>query len=360
MQAALGLARRGLGTVWPNPSVGCVIVTRGRVVGRARTAHRGRPHAETQALAAAGPAARGATAYVTLEPCSHHGETAPCADALIAAQIARVVASIEDPDPRVSGQGLARLRAAGVAVELGPGAEEAREINAGFIMRVTAGRPLVTLKLAASIDGAIAMRSREGRWLTAEPARAFAHRLRAEYDAIMVGSGTAIQDDPELTCRLPGLEYRSPLRIVIDGRLRLNLASRLVATAREVPTLVITSPGNQPRRIEALAGAGVEVIEIEGDEGGKVDLAAALGELGRRGLTRLLVEGGSHLAAALLRRDLIDRLAWFHAPMLLGGDAMPAVVALGLERLDDAPRFVRQGVAEIGRDLFVAYRKAEA
>lgn len=360
MQAALALARRGLGTTWPNPTVGCVLAHGPRVVGRGRTARGGRPHAETEALKMAGAEAKGATAYVTLEPCSHRGKTPPCADALIGAQVARVVASLKDPNPEVDGGGFGKLRAAGIAVDVGLGEAEAREINAGFFMRVTNGRPLVTLKLASSIDGAIAAATRQGRWLTDEPARAAVHRLRAEHDAIMIGSGSVLQDDPELTCRLPGLEDRSPIRVVIDGRLRVGLASRLIATARQVPTLLFTCPGNDRHRAAAFQDCGVELFEVEGGEPGRVDLPAVLGELGRRGITRLMVEGGSHLAAALVRQGLVDRLVWFHAPMLLGGDSLPAILALGLERLDDAPRWERTSVAEIGRDLMETYRRADA
>lgn len=352
MQAALSLARRGLGSVWPNPAVGCVIVRNGRVVGRGWTAQGGRPHAETIALAQAGAAAAGATAFVTLEPCSHHGKTGPCADALIAARIGRVVAAIEDPDPRVSGRGLQRLRDAGIEVEVGPGSETAAEINAGFFLRVIEGRPLVTLKLASSLDGRIATISGESRWITGEAARAAGHRLRAENDAIMVGSGTALFDNPELTCRLAGLEDRSPVRLVMDGHLRLPLTSKLVVTAAQRPTWLITRTGNDPERLRTYASCGLEIIEIPPAENGKIALPEALEELARRGLTRILVEGGAHLAGALLRDDLVDRLAWFRAPLLIGGDGLPAVASFGADHLSAAPRFKRLTLAELGSDLF--------
>ncbi len=352
MEAALGLARRALGEVWPNPAVGCVLVKDGRVVGRGSTAPGGRPHAETAALGKAGAAARGATAFVSLEPCSHHGQTGPCADALIAAGVARVVAAVEDPDPRVSGRGLARLRDAGLQVELGLCAEAAAEINAGFFCRVCHGRPLVTLKVATSLDARIATHGGESKWITGAAARAAGHRLRAEADAILVGSGTALADNPELTCRLPGMEHRSPLRVVIDGRLRLPLTSKLVATAHLVPTWVITHGGNGVERLNALADCGVEVIEVSAADDGNTDLFAAFAELGRRGLTRVLVEGGAHLSAALLRAGLVDRLAWFRAPLLLGGDGVPVASGFGIDRLGDAPRFDRLAVAELGGDLF--------
>jgi diaminohydroxyphosphoribosylaminopyrimidine deaminase / 5-amino-6-(5-phosphoribosylamino)uracil reductase len=229
MAAALSLAARNLGQVWPNPAVGCVVVdAAGRVVGRGFTQPGGRPHAETEALAMAGERARGGTAFVTLEPCAHHGKTPPCAEALIAAGIARCIAAIEDPDPRVSGRGLAMLRQAGIAVETGPLADQARTLNAGFLTRVTAGRPFVALKLATSLDGCIATRAGESRWITGEAARAFGHRLRATHDAIAVGSGTVLADDPELTCRLAGLEHRSPVRLVFDRRGRVPARAKVM------------------------------------------------------------------------------------------------------------------------------------
>ncbi len=351
MRAALGLARRGLGRVWPNPAVGCVLVNAGRVVGRGWTAPGGRPHAETQALAQAGAAAQGATAYVTLEPCSHHGKTPPCAEALIRAGVRRAVVAVDDPDPRVSGRGLALLRAAGLDVELGVCSEEAAELNAGFFSRVNRGQPLVILKAATSLDGRIATGSGHSQWITGTRAREAGHRLRAEADAIMVGSTTAIVDDPDLTCRLPGLEHRSPVRLVVDSRLRLPLTARLVADARRVPTWLITARGNPVERLEAYSRCGVEVIEVPAGEEG-VDLPAVFAALGQRGLTRVLVEGGAHLSAALLRHDLVDRLAWFRAPMLIGGDGVPAAVAFGVDQLAEAPRFTRLSVAEFGDDLF--------
>src|SRR5919202_3451652 len=238
MLAALGLARRGLGNTWPNPTVGCVIVNDGRVVGRGWTQPGGRPHAETEALARAGDAARGATAYVTLEPCSHWGRTPPCCDALVRAGIRRVVVATGDPDPRVDGRGLARLRAAGVIVELGLLGQEARRLNAGFARRITRGLPLVTLKLATTLDGRIATSGGESQWITGPEARREAHAIRARHDAILVGSGTVLADDPELTARIPGMARVKLARVVADSRLRTPLASRLIRTAREVQTWI--------------------------------------------------------------------------------------------------------------------------
>jgi diaminohydroxyphosphoribosylaminopyrimidine deaminase/5-amino-6-(5-phosphoribosylamino)uracil reductase len=351
MAAALGLARRGLGSVWPNPSVGCVLVNQGRVVGRGRTAQGGRPHAETEALAQADYLARGATAYVTLEPCSHHGKTGPCAEALISAGVTRVVVATEDPDPRVSGRGLARLRDGGVSVESGLLQEEADEVIAGFRCRIETGKPLVTLKIAASLDGRTATHRGESQWITGETARARGHLLRAQADAIMIGSGTALIDDPLLTCRLPGLEGRSPVRVLVDGRLSLPLTSKLVASAEKTPLWLFTRTGNSPERLAALDECGVEVIETAPTAEGAVDLDAVLKKLGERGLTRLLVEAGGHLAAALLRHRLVDRLAWFQAPMLIGGDGLPAAVAFGIDKLDYAPRWRRLSAACLGTDM---------
>jgi diaminohydroxyphosphoribosylaminopyrimidine deaminase/5-amino-6-(5-phosphoribosylamino)uracil reductase len=360
MQAALALARRGLGRVWPNPAVGCVIARDGRVVGRGWTQPGGRPHAETEALVRAGAAAHGATAYVTLEPCCHWGRTPPCADALIIAGVRRVVVACEDPDPRVAGGGLARLRAAGLGVEIGLCAAEAAEINAGFFQRVRLGRPLVTLKLATSLDGRIATASGESRWITGEPARERAHLLRATHDAILAGTGTVIADDPQLTCRLPGLWQHSPVRIALDRQLRIPLTARLVAEARATPTWMVTLSSADPARQQALRDAGVIVIAAEPpadtERAGLIDLTMALGLLGDRGITRLLVEGGGRLAAALLRAGLIDRLVWFHAPVLLGGDAVPAIAELGLDALAKAPAFERMSSEIVGDDVLTMFR----
>ncbi|HVJ52386.1 MAG TPA: bifunctional diaminohydroxyphosphoribosylaminopyrimidine deaminase/5-amino-6-(5-phosphoribosylamino)uracil reductase RibD [Aliidongia sp.] len=351
MRAALNLAGRGLGGVAPNPAVGCVIVRENVVVGRGWTQPGGRPHAETEALARAGAGASGATAYVTLEPCSHRGQTPPCAEALVAAGIARCVVAIEDPDPRVSGRGLAMLRAAGIAVETGLMAEEATRLNAGFLKRILDGRPLVTLKLASTLDGRIATHAGESRWITGDAARALVHMLRHRHDAVMVGSGTAIADDPELTVRLPGLEARQPLRIVVDGRLRTPLTHKLVRDAPTLPTLVITREGSDPMRRAVLADCGVQLIEVPPDTDGNLDLVAAFQALGQRGLTRILVEGGATLAAALLRRKLVDRLAWFRSAGLIGGDGLPAVKALGVDRLADQARATRLSLMRVGDDV---------
>jgi diaminohydroxyphosphoribosylaminopyrimidine deaminase/5-amino-6-(5-phosphoribosylamino)uracil reductase len=359
MKAALALARRGLGGTWPNPAVGCVIVKEGRVVGRGWTQPGGRPHAETEALARAGVAAQGGTAYVSLEPCSHQGRTPPCADALIAAGIARVVAAVEDPDPRVSGRGIARLSGAGIPVGTGVCAVEAAELNVGFFSRVKRGRPLVTLKLATSLDGRIATATGESRWITGAAARERAHLLRATHDAVLVGTGTALTDDPQLTCRLPGLEDRSPVRIVLDARLRLPTTLRLFAEPDAAPTWVVTLASSDPARQAELTGRGIRLIIAKPNEAGAIDLAGLLRRLGDDGLTRLLVEGGGQLAAALLRQGLVDRLVWMRAPIVIGGDGVPGIAALGLNALAGAPGFTLVSREIVGGDVIDAYRRAE-
>jgi diaminohydroxyphosphoribosylaminopyrimidine deaminase / 5-amino-6-(5-phosphoribosylamino)uracil reductase len=356
MRAALALARRGLGTVWPNPAVGCVLVKEGYVVGRGWTQPGGRPHGETEALRRAGEAACGATAYVSLEPCCHWGKTPPCAEALIGAGVRRVVVALEDPDPRVAGHGIRRLRAAGLDVETGLCGEEAAEVNAGFLNRFRLGRPLVTLKLATSLDGRIATAGGESRWISGPEARERTHALRADHDAILVGIGTVLGDDPQLTCRLHGLDNRSPVRVVVDRHLRIPATSRLVVDAHRVPTWIVTLRSADPAHRDALLPRGVALIEVDPDPTGQIDLAAALEAIGARGITRLLVEGGAGLAAALIRGRLVDRLAWVHAPLLIGADGIAAIGALGLPGLGGAPAFQRLSTETFGNDMLSIFR----
>ena len=350
MRAALAISRRGLGNTWPNPSVGCVLVRDGRVIARAVTAPGGRPHAEAAALAIAGAEARGATAYVTLEPCSHHGGTPPCTDALIAAGIKRVLVGCGDPDPRVSGAGLARLRAAGVEVETGVLEAEAEDLQAGFLTRVRLGRPLITLKLASTLDGRIATRSGESQWITGPAARRRTHALRGQHDAVLVGIGTVQADDPALTCRIPGYRRTADLRLVLDSYLRTPLLAQLVSTARKCPTWIIHQQGADRARREALEAAGVRLLAVPGGSHG-VDLPAAMKALGSAGLTRVLVEGGAQVAGALLRAGLVDRAAWFHAPGVIGADGWPAAAAFGVEELQDMARLRRTSVEAVGEDV---------
>lgn len=356
MDLALRLAERGLGRTWPNPSVGCVVVRDGRVVGRGWTQPPPGNHAEVEALNRAGEHAVGATAYATLEPCCHYGRTPPCTMALIHAGVRRVVVAATDPFPRVDGRGIDQLRQAGIQVDMGLCREEAETQNAGFLLKVTRNRPLVTLKLATSLDGKIATRTGESQWITGEQARAAGHRLRASHDAIMIGSGTALADDPTLTCRLPGLDDRSPVRVVLSRRCRLPPGSRLVMTARESPTWLITSVNAPPAAVAGLAKAGVDVIQLEpGADQVTPDLAKVLAALAERGITRLMVEGGAGLAGSLLRAGLIDRLAWFQAPIVIGGDGKSAVGSLLLDRLADKPAFERIACEVLASDLGTTY-----
>ena len=359
MRMALGLAGRGLGAVAPNPAVGCVVVRteggRDRIVGRGWTQPGGRPHAETEALARAGAAAKAATAYVSLEPCNHHGKTPPCTEALIAAGVTRVVAAMEDPDPRVAGAGLRRLREAGVEVDCGVCEEEAARLNAGFLMRQRAGRPLVSLKTATTLDGRIAARSGESQWITGPEARAWTHLMRAKHDAVMVGIGTASVDDPSLTCRLPGLGRQSPIRIVVDARLRLPIAGKLVQTAKEVPTWVIALEGAEREPLDTLEAHGVKIVPVPPAANGYPDPEKTLTALGERGLTRVMVEGGATLAAALLRARLVDRLAWFRSASVMGGDGIPAVEGYGVDTLSLMARFARRGIRRLGEDVLETF-----
>jgi diaminohydroxyphosphoribosylaminopyrimidine deaminase/5-amino-6-(5-phosphoribosylamino)uracil reductase len=355
MRTALSLAGRGLGRVWPNPAVGCVLVRSGQVVGRGWTQPKGRPHAEAEALARAGEAAQGASAYITLEPCAHHGQTPPCADALIEAGIKRAVVAIEDPDGRNSGAGIARLRAAGVEVETGLCADQAADINAGFFMRVAQGRPLVTLKTATSLDGRIATQTGESRWISGETARNWAQLLRARHDAIMVGIGTALADNPMLDCRLPGMTEHTPVRVIFDSRLRLPLTRAVVATAGRFPTWFITRNDCDEARRHTLRELGVEVIGIEPGDDGYPDFTRALKALAERGITRVLTEGGSHLTAALLRKGLVDRIAWFRSPRIMGGDGVPVARAFGVESIADMPSFERLSAIEADGDIMETY-----
>jgi len=358
MRAALALARRSLGRTWPNPAVGCVIVKDGVIVGRGRTRDGGRPHAEVDALAQAGEAARGATVYVTLEPCSHHGKSPPCADALVGAGVAKVVSALQDPNPQVNGAGHERLRRAGITVEVGEGAKEAAEINAGFLLREVEGRPLFHLKMATSLDGRIATASGESKWITGPAARADGQRLRALHDAIVVGANTVAADDPELTCRLPGLESYSPIRIVLDSKARMSSGSKLALTANRTPVWLICTRQAPAGARDALQAKGVEVIEVGSNAQGRVDVAAVAQELGRRKLTRVLIEGGGEVAAAFLGAGLVDRVTSYRAGLLLGADSRSAVAPLGLQKLGFAPRFRLMSARQLAGDVVETWHRA--
>lgn len=325
MSHALRLARRGLGNVWPNPAVGCVLIRAGRVVGRGWTQPGGRPHAERVALAQAGPLARGATAYVTLEPCAHHGQTSPCAEALIEAGISRVVSAHTDPDPRVAGRGHAILQAAGIEVTEGVGETEARELQAGFLTRVQQGRPFLTLKLASSFDGRIATANGESQWITGPAAREHSHGLRLIHDAIMVGGGTARADRPSLNVRGMGA-VRQPVRVIMSSG--------------EIPDLPAEGPDFGP--LWQMSGSIDEVMNM----------------LAEAGITRVFCEGGGQLAASLLRAGFVDQLVGYSAGLILGGDGRAAIAPLGLRRLADGPRFQLVETRQVGGELFHRWRRA--
>lgn len=356
MLAALAEARAALGTTAPNPAVGCVIARGETIVGRGRTQPGGRPHAEVMALGEAGEAALGAVAYVTLEPCSHHGRTPPCAEALIAAGLARVVvAYAHDPDPRVQGRGVAMLRAAGITVETGLMERDAEEILRGFLKTQRQGLPWVTVKLGVSLDGCIAMKSGESRWITGPGARAVVQRMRAEHDAVMVGIGTVLADDPGLRCALPDFTHRPRWRIVADAALRTPLGSQIVRQAGTHPLILLAAPGADPERAADLQAAGVTLLTVPPGADGLLDLRAALHALQTAGVTSILNEGGARLAGGLLRAGLVDRLAWHRAPILLGDSGLPAIQGLGLERLADAIRLRLLARQEYEDDLLETY-----
>ena len=364
MRRALAAARRASGRTWPNPPVGSVIVRGDRVLGVGATQPPGGPHAEIVALAAArrrhGAAAlRGATLATTLEPCCHTGRTGPCDRAVIEAGIARVWVGERDPNPLVAGGGLRRLRRAGLDVRVGVLAAECAEQHRGFTTRLALGRPLVALKLAATLDGRIATLGGESRWITGPAARARVHVLRARSDAIAVGAETALADDPELTARRGRHVVHRPVRVVFDTGLRLSPRSRLARARDADRTWVLAGAGAPAARRRALEARGVRILEV-GGQGGRLDLRRALARLGREGLTTLLVEGGGTLAAALLRAGLVDELHWFAAPSLLGGDARPALGPLAIRRL--AGRVALEGarVIRLGPDLYIHGKVAGA
>ncbi|MBL8573473.1 MAG: bifunctional diaminohydroxyphosphoribosylaminopyrimidine deaminase/5-amino-6-(5-phosphoribosylamino)uracil reductase RibD [Hyphomicrobiaceae bacterium] len=360
MAAAIALARRHLGATQPNPSVGAIVVAPGpvpHVLGRGVTAPGGRPHAEPQALAQAGAAARGATIYSTLEPCSHIGKTPPCVDAIIRAGIARVVVAVLDPDPRVAGRGCRFLREAGVDVSTGVMTAAAEEGLAGFLTHRRLGRPHLTLKLAVSPDGAIGRAGEANVAVTGAAARAAVHAMRAESDAVMVGIGTALADDPRLDVRLDGVIDRKPLRVVIDAEARLPLASRLVRTAPEHPVWVIAGGGAPSARMRALRDAGVHVIEAARDDAGRVSLADALRLLGLYGVMSVLCEGGTELAAALLAHDLVDRVALFEGAIPLGAGAIAAPPSLANRGAGLRERFLLVGARAHGPDRLSTFER---
>ncbi len=352
MREAIRLATRARGKTAPNPLVGSVVVRGQRGIARGYHRRAGLPHGEAVALARAGAGARGATLYVTLEPCAHTGLTPPCVDAVLASGVRRVVVGMRDPDPRTSGRSIRTLRRAGLRVEVGVLEQECRRLNAGFLSRVERGRPFTTLKLASTLDGRIATASGESRWITGAPARAFVHRLRGSADAIAIGSGTATADDPVLSQRSGGRVGHRPTRIVIDSRLRTPPEAQLIGAGPPGSAWILTSRSSSSRRRGRLERAGARLIDVR-TRGDHLDLRAAWKALGRLGVNDLLVEGGGGLAAALLRAGLVDRLHLFLAPMLLGSEGKPVLGALEVDRLERAVRPARVASRKIGDDLLV-------
>jgi diaminohydroxyphosphoribosylaminopyrimidine deaminase/5-amino-6-(5-phosphoribosylamino)uracil reductase len=359
MQLALTLGRRGQGRTWPNPAVGAVVVKDGVIVGRGWTQPGGRPHAEPEALKRAGEAARGATLYVTLEPCSHFGRSPPCADAIIAAGIARVVSAIEDPNPEVAGQGHARLRAAGIKVDIGLGALEAARDHAGHFRRVRDKRPHVILKLAVSSDGKIGAAGRKPVAITGEAAKARVYLLRAQCDAILVGIGTVLADDPLLTCRLPGMEPRSPVRVVLDRALRIPGTGRLVHSARETPLWVMTSSLAEAPAAMKLGAAGAEVIRVATTAAPPpgLDLLGVLYALSEKGITRLLVEGGARVASSFVAAGFVDEVWLLRGPDAVGADGVAALEALPLSSLTGSPAFKVRASETLQKDTLTIYER---
>jgi diaminohydroxyphosphoribosylaminopyrimidine deaminase/5-amino-6-(5-phosphoribosylamino)uracil reductase len=359
MQLALGLGRRGQGRTWPNPAVGAVVVKDGVIAGRGWTQPGGRPHAEPDALKRAGEAARGATLYVTLEPCSHVGKSPPCVDAVIAAGIARVVSAIEDPNPEVAGGGHAKLRAAGIVVDVGLHAAEAAHDHAGHFRRIRDHRPHVILKLAVSADDKIGAAGHKPVAITGEAARTRVHLLRAQCDAILVGIGTVLADDPVLTCRLPGMEARSPVRVVLDRSLRIPGGSRLVQSARETPLWVMTSDLSEAPAAVKLGAAGAQVIRVAANgTPSRLDLAAVLHGLSKKGISRLMVEGGARVASSFVSAGMVDEVWLLRGPQAVGADGVPALDALPLSALTGSPAFKLRASESLGKDTLHIYERA--
>ncbi len=340
-----------MGQVWPNPSVGCILVKNGRVVGQGVTAPGGRPHAEPQALAQAGDLAKAATVYVTLEPCAHTGQTPPCAQALIDAQVARVVVAARDPDPRVDGGGIAMLRDAGIAVTTDVETAQAKADHAGFFLKVREGRPFVTLKLATTLDGRIATHTGESQWITGPESRRAVHALRARHDAVMVGAGTLRADDPQLTVRDMGV-VRQPVRVVVSTGLDLPPTAQMFATTDRAPVWLCHGPDADASQF---VGQGAVSLPCAVSEG-RVSIESVLATLGQQGLTRVFCEGGGALAASILRAGLVDQLELFQAGKVIGGDGLAAVAPLDLAALGDCPQFACVQERRIGGDVWTTWR----
>ena len=354
MRVALAEARRAEGRTAPNPPVGCAIVSaKGQLVSTGHTATGGRPHAETEALARAGEAARGATAYVTLEPCSHTGETGPCSDALVVAGIARVVIAMRDPDPRVNGRGIEMLAERGVALQIGVEAEAARHVMAGFLMRTSQARPLVTLKTATSIDGMIALEDGAKRWITGPLMRRFVHLQRSRNEGLLSAVGTVLADDPEFTCRLDGLDGDSPHRFILDGSLRTPASAKLFETAGEVGLTFFCRDDCDPQKAVALRAAGAEILSVDVDSNGHLSLGSVMQKIAEAGIGNLMVEAGGKLAASLLQDGLVDRILWTSSQHLIGSDGIPAISRLATLGIGETPEFSVVAEGGFDRDRFI-------
>jgi len=354
MRLALSLGRRGLGNTWPNPAVGCVIVKDGVIVGRGWTQPGGRPHAEVEALRRAKRHAKGATLYATLEPCSHEGKTPPCADAIIKAGVARVVSALEDPNPEVAGQGHARLRDKGIAVDIGLCADEARRAHAGHIERITAGRPHVMLKLAVSADDKAGLAGRKQAMITGDEARERVFLMRAQHDAILVGLGTILADNPQLTARLPGLYERSPVRVVLDAQLRVPLSLSVISTCRDVSTWVFCSHKASPMAEEILVAKGAKVFRVD-DTQGRLDLEEVMKVLGAQGITRLMVEGGPTVAASFVAADLVDEFMLLRGPKEIGTAGIAPLEGMALDKLTGTMKPLESET--LGADILEHYER---
>jgi diaminohydroxyphosphoribosylaminopyrimidine deaminase/5-amino-6-(5-phosphoribosylamino)uracil reductase len=359
MQLALALGRRGQGRTWPNPAVGAVVVKDGIIVGRGWTQPGGRPHAEPEALRRAGEAARGATLYVTLEPCSHFGKSPPCVDAVIASGISRVVSAVEDPNPEVAGKGHAKLRAAGITVDVSLCAAEAAYDHAGHFRRIRDKRPHVILKLAVSADDKIGAVGGKPVAITGDAAKRQVHLLRAHSDAILVGIGTVLADDPLLTCRLPGMESRSPVRVVLDRALRIPGDSRLVHSARATPLWVMSSETAEAAAALKLGAAGAQVIRVPTDlTKPGLELSAVLHALNDKGVSRLMVEGGARVAASFAAAGLVDEIWLLRGPAAVGADGVPALDALPLAALTQSPAYRVRASETLDKDTLTIYERA--
>ncbi len=356
MSEAIRLGRAMLGLTTPNPAVGCVIVRDNQIIGKGATGRGGRPHAETAALARAGRRARGATAYVSLEPCAHQGLTPSCARLLAAAGIKRVVIGCLDPYPPVRGRGVRILRSAGVAVTTGVLEDECRRANEGFMTRVTRGRPFALLKLAATLDGRIAAPGGDSRWISSEASRALVHRWRREADAVIVGAGTVMTDNPRLTCRIPG--GRDPVRVILDARLATSPRSRVFRERSTAPAILVTNPSNLAHARDRYETPRVEVIGCP-ERGGELDLGWLMREFGRRGWCRVLIEGGAHTAASAIRSRIVDQIAIFVAPLILGA-GLPVIEGLKPTKMRDAIALDSLTVTPVGGDLLIEGRPVKS